>query len=772
MLVIYSLILMSGFAALSWEVIWQLKAASALGVSAWGTAITLAVMMGGMSLGGFIMGKALHNATPARAIRLYGTLELVIGVAGLLLNTAFLSLEQLDTWAYALTPSSISLVYMLGITAILGVPAVCMGATLPTFAIFAKQFRTSIAKLYSLNTLGAAVGALAVAVILIPLFGITHSTWIIAAVNILAGIFALVLARDSQTSVSTETNLQTSNLESPSAKIISIIFISGFATFTLEVAWFRSLQNLLPNTTDIFAIMLACTLLALGLAAKKVPQLKQQQKNLGAQMCMAGLFILLVTPLIEHLDYLSMYTKQFATHSPANITAQNSAPTNDANAYVHYIFAFFVTFSMIYFILVPPMRYLGIAFPWIMDDQRSSRSVGKLYAVNTLAAIVGSVGSAWILLPTIGFVKTAWLAGVLVLFAGLSLLSGLLKRCIWAASGLLALSAAIALQTGVGKTHVLGFFASDENGKPGKILNFFEGPDATTSAVAYADGSHALLINSTLASLDAGNKHVHSSHYMAWMGHLPMLLQTNPQQALVICFGTGQTANAVRKENPQELDIVDINVNVFKLAHYFNSNQDVLKDPRVKTIVMDGRAYMRRTAKKYDIITLEPMPPGTVGVNALYSKEFYESARQKLQPDGVIAQWLPFNGIAPEYAASIAKTFQQVFPNAVLWLDSASYTGILLGVNNTQTIATSNWPGFQRVRIERNLSQQQIEQSIALNAEELKMYSAHGRIISDDNQLLSYGKVLYATGLIEANFQLLHEINNKISVPTITHPFI
>ena len=134
---------------------------------------------------------------------------------------------------------------------------------------------------------------------------------------------------------------------------------------------------------------------------------------------------------------------------------------------------------------------------------------------------------------------------------------------------------------------------------------------------------------------------------MAWMGHLPMLLQDNPKQALVICFGTGQTSHAVRKENPDELDIVDINPNVFKLAHHFRSNENVINDPKVKTIVMDGRAYMRRTHKTYDVITLEPMPPSAAGVNALYSKEFYELAKQKLSANGVIAQWLPLHLVAP-----------------------------------------------------------------------------------------------------------------------------
>ena len=81
-----------------------------------------------------------------------------------------------------------------------------------------------------------------------------------------------------------------------------------------------------------------------------------------------------------------------------------------------------------------------------------------------------------------------------------------------------------------------------------------------------------------------------NASYMEWMGRLPMLLHTDPRIALVICFGTGQTAHAVRDENPQQLDIVDINRLVVELAPHFDSNERVLQDPRVRRVVMDGRA--------------------------------------------------------------------------------------------------------------------------------------------------------------------------------------
>jgi spermidine synthase len=767
---IYLLIASSGFATLSWEVIWQIKSTLALGVSAWGAAITLAIVMGGMSLGGFLMGKALGHGSPMQAIHLYGLLEVIAGLAGCFLNTAMRLLESIDTWAYTELPGSLSLISILGMIVVFSLPTLCMGATFPVFGLITKQYQVSMATLYSLNTLGAALGVLMVALVLIPSFGITHTINIIAAINILIGLFAWLLFPSRQLTSTIAPVTEQPTFQPFSSNILFIVFVTGFATFTLEIAWFRSFESVFANTTDVFAIMLACVLIALGLAARKVPVLKQKKKRLGTQIGMAGILILLITPLIERLDNIFAYSKQAAANHAAAMHGEwASNPDTFIVSWVavlFYVFLLLVRFFAIYFIIVPPIRFLGMAFPWIIDNQHASPLMGKLYALNTLAAIVGSISAAWLLLPTIGFAKTAWFAGALVIIAGISITPGR-KRYVLAVLGIAALLTAIYFETGIGSIRAQGYFATDNEGKPANVLAFFEGPEATVSAVQYEDGARALLINSTLAAWESGHTYKPSAHYMAWMGHLPMLLQPHPKKALVICFGTGQTANAVRKENPDELDIVDINANVFKLAHYFRANEGVLTDPRVKTIVMDGRAYMRRSKKSYDVITLEPMPPNTTGVNALYSKEFYELARKRLEPKGVIAQWLPFHLVSSHYTASIVKTFIDVFPNAILWIDPDSKTGILLGTKEADSTLANHWPGFARNAITRNLTADEIKHYVALNRNELQQYSRHGEIISDDNQLLAYGKVLYPSALLEDNFARLHRINPKITVPHI-----
>jgi spermidine synthase len=731
--IVHYLATLSGLAALSWEVLWQLRSSLALGVSAQGTALTLAVTMGGMSLGAFLCGHILKEKPGVRPMRLYGVFEVIVGIAGLLLGPAFDAAATLDTWSYGAIPWSGSLVHILVIVVALGIPTMCMGATLPVFGLVARQFKTSIAVLYGLNTLGAALGALVAALLLIPFVGVTGTGFVTAGLNMAVGIAAWFLGGSKQALPFEAQEAGLPSGLSPLAEQL-IVLVTGFATFALEIAWFRSLTAAFRSTTVAFAMMLFCLLVALGLAAALVPMMKKMKVPLGTMVSWAGIFILIATPVIERFDLIPLIGDY-----PGILLLSCTVDTLG--------------------VVGPPMLFLGMAVPWILDAQNEPRRWGRLYALNTLAAIAGSIGAAWVLLPTIGFARTAWLAGTVVLITGVLILPRTL-RIKWAGIGFAVLLIAMAFESGVGRTRVQGRIVQGGQQKVSRILEFYEGPDVTVSAVEYANNDRSLIVDGFSAAAQ-----MMTSHYMSWMGHLPMLLDADPKNALVIGFGTGQTANAVRQENPEHLDIVDVNPRVFRFAHNFYLNQNVLGDPRVSAIVMDGRAYMRRTRKTYDVITLEPMPPIFAGVNALYSREFYELARERMAPNGIIAQWLPFHLVAPLYCFSIVKTFQAVFPNAILWLDPVSGTGIILGTNDDVGNLGTAWPGFGRPAAGRDRTDDEVRNDAMLDRKELSRYGAQGTIITDDNQLLAYGDAVQASlrgGMFDANRLILVRLKEKL----------
>ncbi len=76
-------VLVSGAAGLTWEVLWQHHAGLALGISAFGAAVTLAALMAGLGLGGLLAARLAQSGRVTRPLRVYGLAELTVGAAGL-----------------------------------------------------------------------------------------------------------------------------------------------------------------------------------------------------------------------------------------------------------------------------------------------------------------------------------------------------------------------------------------------------------------------------------------------------------------------------------------------------------------------------------------------------------------------------------------------------------------------------------------------------------------------------------------------------------------
>ena len=282
--------------------------------------------------------------------------------------------------------------------------------------------------------------------------------------------------------------------------------------------------------------------------------LKTNRDQLLFVLLLAGCLVLLATPFIGRFDVLASSPVAYWTRIGGWLALSLA-------------------------IMGPPMVTLGIVLPWILNSSVSPRQWGLFYGINTVGAVLGATITAWIFLPLVGFNGAAWLAGALVC---LPAIVGLTKsRRAWAAvAGILCLGLAIGFDSGAGRTRAYG---RTQQLHDYKLVSIKQGSHATTAVVEW-ESTKVLLIDGFGAALEMAN-----DNYKDWMGRLPMLLHPDPESALVICFGSGQTSHAVRDENPQRLDIVDINPDVFEMAHFFDSNFQVLDDPRVNHIVMDGR---------------------------------------------------------------------------------------------------------------------------------------------------------------------------------------
>jgi predicted membrane-bound spermidine synthase len=700
------LVFAAGIAALSWEILWQIQASLSIGVSAMGTAITLAATMGGMAVGSLSMGRFLRAREVASPLRVYGLLELAIGLHGaLLLRPGLAFLERFDAARFAAHPTLMPLAHLVGIALLLGPATAAMGATVPLFGRIAAERGGSISSLYAANTAGAAAGIALVSFAALPYLGVEVTGVLVACVDLLVALGAVlagarpIAARSAPAAKGTAA--------APTRRAFLVAFSTGFVLFGLEVAWFRPLRATFLSTTQAFAILLLAVLVPLSAGARLARELEKRRTPMALVLAATAAAALLATPLVERFD-------RALTALPLGFWATIAAWTLATTV-----------------VLGPAVLMLGTCLPRLLDERDGTQAWGRLYATNTAGSVLGSLLAAWALLPSLGFARTAWLLAGWLLAVALLVADDKARR--WALGlGVPALAAAVLGQSQVGRTQVAGRFV----GAPGAytVLRYREGPDATVAVIDDAGGNRGLVIDGFLASAVGP-----STHYMRWMGHLPMLLHPDPKRALVICFGTGQTADALRAEGPGDLHIVELSSAVYAMAPLFPQNHGVLLDPRVHPLTMDGRAFLRRTEQRFDVISLEPMAPNFAGVNALYSREFYELAAARLRDGGLAAQWVPFHLLSVHDARAIVNTFRGVFPDAVLWIDPVDLTGIVVGRRRGEGPPLgAAWPGLAR-RVERDLAPAVIPQWLALDARGLERYADGAATITDDNQLLAYG---------------------------------
>jgi len=193
-----------------------------------------------------------------------------------------------------------------------------------------------------------------------------------------------------------------------------------------------------------------------------------------------------------------------------------------------------------------------------------------------------------------------------------------------------------------------------------------------------AGGAVAVLEQSTpagrfrrlyIAGVSNSGDSLASLRYMRLQALLPLLVHPGePRSAMVIALGTGITCGALLADpDLQRRRCVELLPEVVDAAGRFEGNYGVTVAEGVEIRVGDGRHELLRHDDTWDLITLEPPPPSAAGVVNLYSREFYELARKRLAPGGIVAQWWPLPTQNLEDSQSLVRSFLDVFPYVGLW---------------------------------------------------------------------------------------------------------
>lgn len=677
----------SGAAGLVLEVVWCRLLHLAFGANAPAVSTVLAVYMGGMALGSFLVER--WSWLRRRPLHAYAALEVLVAASALLLPGAIEALAPLHRWATSGLESSGSLLPVMLIRAgivgsLLVVPTVAMGATLPLLAEGAREGFSArrVGMLYAINLAGAVVGSAAVGFVLIPQLGLFASNLIAAALDLTAALLALRSAQLWQKTALAAAPTPRSGLRLRGWHVWLALFgltCSGLLAMQLQVLWSRALSVVIGSSTYAFSLILVVTLFGMAVGGRLVTssarprQLRRPLRLLGWLFALAALGIGIGNQLVDRLPLVIRDAAQ-VPHLTAGVL-------------------FTAELIIVGAVVLVPATALGGVLPAVLQVtqrqvQRSAgQFVGRAYALNTLGAIIGSLLGGFATLPLVG-VDRGMLAsaacygvlGAVTLFAATRPRRPALRR--WGVPVLVgALSIALLAAPGFNVLRWnLGFFRlylprthGGDDLSRSRLLFHRDGIVSTVTVEDHGE-SIALKVN---GKVDASSKGDMPTQVLS--GLLPLCLVDTPKRVAVIGFGSGVTAGAILAAPIEELVLIELERAVVEAGWLFSFvNDRPWQDPRTRLIVDDGRNYLAGASVNFDVIISEPSNPWMSGAASLFTREFWHLAHDRLSEDGIFLQWIQLYELDGQRIRSLIGTFAGEFEHVLMFAAHAGSSDTFL----------------------------------------------------------------------------------------------
>jgi len=655
--------------------------------------------MGGLGLGAYVLGRvADRRANPAR---FYGLLEIGIGLFGLASAWVFegvgASYIAAARWVVPGVWLATAIKFLVAFTVLL-VPTFLMGGTLPLLTrAFAgarlDQFRRQLALFYGINTLGGVAGCTLAGYVLIEYVGLRGTLLAVGTVNLVLGAAALMLARG----VTPET-LMAEQEEGPSPGpgedataspvadtatrrlAIWMIAVTAFASLLYEIAWTRILVLVVGSSTYAFTTILAAFLAGIGIGSlfaigKGRPP---RELLLGAALIQASIAVLaaLLFPFFRGLPVYIVGTMQVGFLSAVDLLTMHGLA--------------------VVAVVLPPAVGMGLCFPLLAElaagpEGKTGGEAGRAYFANTLGSILGSVLTGFLLIHLLGSERTL-VVGVLVNAGAAALMVWWLGREGGGNRAPLQLERVALLLGGLalvitfstpswshrtldrgpaiyGREHMTrDQLVNFLRGLGAEQLSFEEGWNATVSV--WRNGGATWL--KTNGKSDASS--VADMNTQVLVSLLPALAHPSPRRAFVVGLGSGVSARTLADvPGVERVDVVEIERAVLRASRFFDFlNRDVLAEPKVHVIEDDARSALQLARDPYDVIVSEPSNPWIAGIASLFTADYFRVAANRLNPDGILAQWLQTYRVPPSLVAVVVANVRAVFPHVEVWYANPS----------------------------------------------------------------------------------------------------
>lgn len=749
------LFIVSGCAALIYEVVWYQSLSLIIGSSAVSMAVVLATYMGGMGLGSLVYLR--WRGRFGHPLRIYAQLELLIAVFALLVLYVLPWAGGLYT---AVGGGGFTGLLLRGLFCAIFLlpPTMAMGATLPAAAGWLRSTPEGVSRAgfyYTANIAGGVIGCLTAGFLLLRVYDIHTATYVALVLNLLVAAVAWMISRvtpgvPAETVAETPPAAALPAWRGPNTAVYLAIGISGACALGAQVIWTRNLALLLGGTVYTFSLILGTMLLGLGIGSSFGSAIARTTRDARRALVFCQVLA------IAGMAWAAWMISHNLPYWPINA---GNAP---APWFLHQL-----DFLRSFLVALPASLCWGASFPLavaaVADGRgNSSAAVARVYAANTAGAIVGALASAMLLVAWLGTQNTQRLMMVLALGAALVLLFMPASRAAsparprtWAPT--MGLVAVLVLAVGLSFVHKLpgvlvgyGRWAVTWLPSPGEFIYVGEGLHSTLAVSRRADGT----LNYHNAGKVQASSHPDDMRLQRMLGHLTTLLAKDPRKVLVIGSGAGVTAGAVSVSPAvEDLTIAEIEPLVPQVVSRFfgEQNHGVIDNPKVTVRIDDARHFLLTTDQKFDAITADPFDAWVKGAASLNTAEFYREMKRHLNPGAIVTAWLPFYETTVSAIKSEVATFIEAFPHVLIFGNTASgqgYDGVMIGsmepfeIDVSQLHARLTSPEYEPVL--RSLgdvgygSVQALLGTYAATGEQLKGWVAGAEINRDRNLRLQY----------------------------------
>jgi spermidine synthase len=680
-----SFLILSGMAALVYQVTWVRLLGLSVGSTSASVATVLAAFFLGMSLGS-VWARHLVRRRVATLLP-YVVLEALIGLAGLALLPVLLNLDAVMA-AVPVLGGSLAFKFLVALV-VLVIPCLCIGATFPVMANVLIRHRDEIGlrfgQLYSLNTLGAVLGAGLSGFVFIPAFGLDGAVYLAAGANFLIVLGGLVLMRATPLGRPYEAP-EAVPVPRPDAAAgappfagwaLAILFVTGLTSIAAEVGYTKYAAIFAGTTIYGFSAILSIFLVGITLGSwlvrRRIDRIARPHLWVAWGLVLLGLSLALTRSGLNLLPELHRYLEGAIGMTDWQVWGMR--------------------YGALFALLVLPTTLFGALFPlnlrlYCGDLAGVPARTGRGYAVNTVGGILGSLLAGFVVIPWLGtdvlLLGTAALL-VLVALPLLARVAGPVARGALAAATAAAVAGLVLLPPLDYKPMIAAGMSLPDT----VSYAFLKEGRSSVISVTVTDGVNATLANNglpeseiTLANPDEGVA------VGVLLAAIPYLLHPDPKSAFQVGFGGGITTYTLTTTDLKAIRVVELEPVVVEAVRSLHRGAvPALADPRVRLDIDDARHRLLLDPDTYDLIISQPSHPWRAGAANVFTREFDALVARKLNPGGIATQWVNLFRMDVPTLGSIVNAFYGVFPHGAVFGSLEPDAGMLLLVGSERPLA-------------------------------------------------------------------------------------